>query len=933
MISTKNFLFGAATVLCGLASLFPISGIAQVQFERIFPANENSENFMDVENGSIAFSDIDGDGDQDVLMTGGFFGSPFYYQMRIELHENDGNGNFTIVDDTPFTGVMYSSIAFADIDGDNDQDVLISGADGTSIGYGELVGNTWLYTNDGNGNFSEVSCPFTNVYGGSITFADIDGDNDQDVFLTGHYITEDNNSASSSELYTNDGSGNFTLIEDTPFPASNYASSVFVDIDSDNDQDLLLGAGSSALYMNDGSGNFTPYEGMPLWGGGGYAFGLSDIDGDDDQDILIIRANYSGTAISSLYKNDGDMNFILVDDNPFMEVINASVTFSDIDGDNDPDVLLTGSLLGDYSPNGITELYTNDGTGNFTLVVDAPFVGVYNSSLAFSDIDGDNDQDLLITGFEYGLSPITELYTNDGAGIFTAVLESTYTGVSNSSIAFADVDGDDDQDVLVTGNGENSSEGISKLYLNNGVGEYAPLEDAPFIGVHNSSIAFSDIDGDNDQDVLITGQIGWSAGIANLYMNDGSGNYSPAEGTPFTGVKNGSIAFSDIDGDDDSDVLITGSGISELYTNDGNGNFTLVSNTPFRGVSKSAIAFSDIDGDNDQDVLIAGEDWPETFSELYTNDGSGIFTLVEGTPFVPNTQGDILFGDIDGDDDQDVLIVGSASPELYTNDGNGVFTLVVGTPFMDASNGSSAFSDIDGDNDLDVLITGSAINAEGYGNIYSNLYINDGNGNFTLVGDSPFLGVREGSISFADIDGDIDLDVLITGDGNTTEHVFALYRNITIPPSNIVGHVEWLSDCGSRNITVELNNQSNPDLNQDYSTSIDENGDFTVPDFDAGIYDILITVDGYLSQLYTDVTMESGTNELEVSGIIAGDLNESNGVNISDFSILNNAFGSSYGDANYNLYSDFNCDGAVTIIDISILNIAFGMVGDSFPEE
>jgi len=35
---------------------------------------------------------------------------------------------------------------------------------------------------------------------------------------------------------------------------------------------------------------------------------------------------------------------------------------------------------------------------NFTEVMGVPFVGVQKSSIAFADVDGDNDQDVLITG-------------------------------------------------------------------------------------------------------------------------------------------------------------------------------------------------------------------------------------------------------------------------------------------------------------------------------------------------------------------------------------------------------------------------------------------------------------------------------------------------------------------------------------------------------
>jgi len=80
---------------------------------------------------------------------------------------------------------------------------------------------------------------------------------------------------------------------------------------------------------------------------------------------------------------------------------NGSIAFSDIDGDNDQDVLVTGTT-GRTGRNGeggfLSYLYTNDGLGNFTKVLEIPFDGVFYSSIAFADVDGDNDPDVLITG-------------------------------------------------------------------------------------------------------------------------------------------------------------------------------------------------------------------------------------------------------------------------------------------------------------------------------------------------------------------------------------------------------------------------------------------------------------------------------------------------------------------------------------------------------
>ena len=51
----------------------------------------------------------------------------------------------------------------------------------------------------------------------------------------------------------------------------------------------------------------------------------------------------------------------------------------------------------------------------FTEVSPAPeFDGVFLSSIAFSDVDGDGNNDVLITGLNNSFERISKLYTNDG---------------------------------------------------------------------------------------------------------------------------------------------------------------------------------------------------------------------------------------------------------------------------------------------------------------------------------------------------------------------------------------------------------------------------------------------------------------------------------------------------------------------------------------
>lgn len=351
----------------------------------------------------------------------------------------------------------------------------------------------------------------------------------------------------------------------------------------------------------------------------------------------------------------------------------------------------------------------------FQEVNPTPFDGVYFSDIAYADIDNDNDLDVLITGFS-NTQQIAKLYLNNGNGDFTLVNGTPFTATSNGSIAFADIDGDNDQDLLITGKNNNSGNRIAELYTNDGSGNFT-LVSSPFDGVEFSSIAFADIDNDNDLDVMITGLNVIAAGSTKLYINDGNGNFSVEIGTPFDLVGFSAIAFSDIDGDNDQDVLITGQYAfgqysSTLYTNDGFGTFTLVTGTPFEGVAYSAISFSDIDGDNDQDVLITGKNMSgSAVTKLYVNNGSGAYTLDTGTSFENLLEGDISFADLDNDNDMDVIITGQNNSSqkksnLYINDGSGTYIIDVSMPFDNVEKGSTLILDIDNDNDKDVIISG-----------------------------------------------------------------------------------------------------------------------------------------------------------------------------------------------------------------------------------
>ena len=482
-----------------------------------------------------------------------------------KLYLNSGNGKFSLVKNTPFQGVRYGSIAFSDIDGDNDSDLLITGENSSKKHTSEF------YINDGSGVFSvKIDSLVKGISESSIAFADVDGDNDDDLVITGNIKTSSPNDVKISEFYMNDGTGNFILASGSVFEGLSSA-----------------------------------------------AIDFSDIDGDGDQDVIITGYN-DVESKSNLYTNDGAGIFSLVAETPFTHVRIGAVNFVDVDADGDDDLLISGHTGSEE----ISELYSNDGAGNFTLVTGTPFKGVRWGSTAVFDVDGDGDQDVLINGYDNDDSSITELYTNDGSGHFTLV-NTSLSGVHFSAVAVADIDGDNDLDVLLSGKSYTGWP-MCELYTNDGNGIFTLVANTPFTPVEQGSAAFGDLDGDGDQDLVVTGHNSVRGRISDLFINDGAGNFTVIPDTPFLGLYQGDVSFEDVDGDSDLDLMMMGhtksSKTTALYVNDGSGNFAVVDSMPFKVVSYGDAKFADIDGDNDKDLIIAGLDlYGKYFTELWRN--------------------------------------------------------------------------------------------------------------------------------------------------------------------------------------------------------------------------------------------------------------------------------------------------------------------------
>ncbi|MEM7307600.1 MAG: VCBS repeat-containing protein [Planctomycetota bacterium] len=333
------------------------------------------------------------------------------------------------------------------------------------------------------------------------------------------------------------------------------------------------------------------------------------------------------------------------------------------------------------------------------------------------------------------------------------------------ALALGDVDADGDLDAYCGNAGTFAAFGEqNRLYRNDGL---ARFEDAtaglPFLIDATRAAALADLDGDGNLDVLV-GNAGTGGQANRLALGDGAGAFVDASGQlpDVIGASHG-LAVGDVDGDGDLDALVGNFGQQDrLYVNDGAAGFAnAAGQLPVDSIATASVALVDVDADGALDAWLGGGDFFGTVPiRLYANDGAGVFSDA-GFVSPPRAALAITTGDVDADGDMDVVFGngGGASPdpnELYLNDGSGQFALSAGGLAADANSTRAALlADVDGDLDLDLLVGNNGPNR---------VFLNDGSGVFAEA-PAPLAPDDDSTHALvaADLDADGDLDAIASG--------------------------------------------------------------------------------------------------------------------------------------------------------------------------
>ncbi len=703
-------------------------------------------NFADEAN-SVFAADVDGDGDMDVI-------SGSKGDNTVAWYENvNGDGTSWNYYDVSRAAINVTSVHAADMDSDGDID-LISSSSGKVVWYENINGVV---------TFVESSISSKSV--NQVIASDVDNDGDMDI------LTASSQDSSISWYENINGTGTFSS-ENIISSNADGARSVFaLDIDGDGDMDVVSASfrdDKIAWYKNNnGQGNFSSQRIISSNADGASWVHGADLDGDGDMDILSTSREDNKVAWYENTTGQGNFSTEQVITDNFASAL--SVIASDLDGDNDIDVVAVSS------EGGKVEWFKNiNGQGNFNSQQNITTNVLGANKIVSTDIDGDGDLDILTCSFLD--NEISWFENMDGSGTYGIQKIIAITPFLANDTFASDIDGDGDMDVL------SASDNSKRWYENlDGQGTFSEARIIERFSGGAIAISTADFDGDGDMDVLAAESTSFAGDNVFWHENlDGQGSYGPQNSitTQISNVR--SVVAADIDGDGDLDVVSASASDRTIawYENmDGLGNFgtqVIISNTI--NVANS-IFVADIDNDNDLDIVSGSGDNRNQVTWFENTNGSGSF--VQQNIIANNRQGtrSLFAGDIDGDGDLDIV---------YGSDS----------------------------------ISQSAIawheNMDGLGNFGAQQVIST-DANLPL------------SISIADLNGNGRMDVL---SASSRDGKIAWYKNQTTPLNQIIGTVVFdvnANGCAAGDVMATGIKIVASDGTNSYSTFMFGNGSYQIP--------------------------------------------------------------------------------------------------------
>lgn len=323
----------------------------------------------------------------------------------------------------------------------------------------------------------------------------------------------------------------------------------------------------------------------------GQSTAIADFDRDGKLDVVTV-APWLGSRIAFMWgKSDG--GFKTTSQVHWVGLMNSNVIVGDYNGDNLPDIAVTGASTFTVVINQGQRRFDN---GNTYVLQGSPF---QNTGFA-RDLNGDSVLDLALKtplGIEVMLGSGNATFSH---GAFTVVPYTTAGGIT--SIDDANLNGDGIVDLVLAD--ALSQQAISMLGVGNGRFEFASRQSVPLLP---STALAGDFNHSGRDSMMALPEVNPGEHSAMVMLNDGAGtllnpvSYQGGFGDPIG-------ALEDFNGDGHLDAVITNTYASKLsfLAGRGDGSFVAAGSVDV-GFHAQTPVTGDFNGDGRKDIAVPGK--------------------------------------------------------------------------------------------------------------------------------------------------------------------------------------------------------------------------------------------------------------------------------------------------------------------------------------
>ena len=472
------------------------------------------------------------------------------------------------------------------------------------------------------------------------------------------------------------------------------------------------------------------------------------------------------------------------------------------------------------------------------------------SGIVAGDFNGDGNLDLaVIQDSAASAQGSVAILLGKGDGTFGSATDFP-AGPQPISVAMADFNGDGKLDLAVGNSG-----GIVDILLGKGDGTFA-ASNTNTVTQNPESMVATDLNGDGKIDLAMLNSGAGSVDQLQVFLGNGDGTFNPMAAVS-TGTGLGYLAYTDLNHDSKTDLVIVDPASSAIDVLFGNGNGTFQSPLSYLAAAGAAsIALMPLH-DGTAAIMVPDQITGNFVLTFATSEG-----IVEMPPLknLGTQPGGIATGALNGNDPPDLVITDAGTGGVYVllNTGHGQFGAPVTYP-AGSKPSAVAIADLNKDGKLDVVAADSG-----------GIDVLLGNGNGTLGSVNTFASPASlSSLALADFNSDGNLDVasaipnngslaLFAGNGNGT---FQPASNISLPGSVVPYTV----------VSGDFNGDGRPDLAVAYNQPLPSGVSTSAPP--GGIYILLGDGNGTFSTPTNIVLPGSVVPQFTSGGFAAADVN------------------------------------------------------------